>query len=515
MVKRLFYLFWVVGITAVFTGCKPEVEEQLVPPNIIFIFSDDHALQAISAYGSGLNKTPNIDRLANEGMLFRHAMVGNSICAPSRATILTGLHSHLNGVLDNRLAFDTTQLSFPMLLQDAGYQTAIFGKWHLKTNPQGFDQWKVLPGQGTYYNPVFKDKSGRETIEGYTTDIITDLSLDWLQESRDENKPFLLMVQHKAPHREWSPGPDHLTLFDDKEFPEPPTLFDDYSNRASGAKTQEMTIADHMDLFRDLMVTYDSANSWLLQSGLNNRKRLTPAQRNLWDEAFDPKNEAFKAAALEGDELTKWKYQRYIKNYLRTIASVDDNIGRILDYLDQQGLAENTLVVYSSDQGFYLGEHGWYDKRWMYEESLHMPLLMRWPGVIKAGKEEESLVQNIDYAQTFLDVAGVEAPEHMQGMSLLPLMKGEKQPWREAIYYHYYEFPGAHSVPKHYGIRTDRYKLIHYYENQEWELFDLKEDPMELRSIYGDDNYLDIQNNLKTQLRELQLEYKDPIPVGG
>ena len=358
------------------------------PPNIIFIFTDDHALEAISAYGSYRNQTPNIDRIAKEGMLFRNALVTNSICAPSRAVILTGMHSHLNGILDNRLRFDSTQVTFPKLLQQGGYQTAMVGKWHLKTQPTGFDYWKVLPGQGHYYNPDFRTPDGRERIEGYVTDIVTDLSLDWLK-NRDPNKPFMLMSQHKAPHREWSPGPNHLTMFDGEDLKEPPTLFDDYSDRASPASNQEMTIATHMNLAYDNKVRNladTTKQGWMHRAPHALYNRMTPEQQAAWDAAYGPKNEAFLKAELEGEDLIRWKYQRYMKDYLRCIASVDDNIGRILDYLDETGLAENTVVIYSSDQGFYLGEHGWFDKRWMYEESLHMPLVARWPGVINPGK---------------------------------------------------------------------------------------------------------------------------------
>ncbi|MEL6195328.1 MAG: sulfatase, partial [Bacteroidota bacterium] len=479
--------------------------------NILFIFTDDHALQAISAYGSYINQTPNLDRIANEGMLFRHAMVTNSICAPSRAVILTGKHSHLNGVLDNALPFDSTQQTFPKLLQAAGYQTAMIGKWHLKSQPTGFDYWRVLPGQGHYYNPHFRTPDGREQIEGYVTNIITDLSLDWLKSGRDPEKPFMLMSQHKAPHREWSPGPDHLDMYDDVEIPEPSTLFDDYANRSSAASQQEMTIKDHMDLFYDLRVEADSVNSsgWLKRAGIANYNRMTEAQQVAWNAAFQTENEAFTEANLTDDELVKWKYQRYIKNYLRCIASVDDNVGRILDYLDESGLAENTIVIYSSDQGFYLGEHGWYDKRWMYEESLHMPLMVRWPGQIQAGSVNEELVQNLDFAETFLDIAGVEVPADMQGNSFKPMLTGDEVDWRDAIYFHYHEFPAVHMVNKHYGVRTKTHKLIYFYELDEWELFDLQKDPTEVNSVYDDPAYQDIITGLKERLEELRVQYED------
>lgn len=521
MKKKYFYLvLWIFLFLGVFTSCQqqPETNPSQNPPNIIFIFTDDHALQAISAYGSIINQTPNIDRLANEGMLFRHAMVTNSICAPSRAVILTGMHSHHNGVLDNRLPFDSTQVTFPKLLQQQGYQTAMIGKWHLKSQPTGFDYWKVLPGQGNYYNPDFLTENGRERIEGYVTDIVTDLSLEWLK-NRDSDKPFLLMSQHKAPHREWSPGPSHLTTYDGEDIPEPETLFDDYQNRSSAASMQEMTIKDHMYLGYDNKIwqlTDSTKDTWSDRAVFNLLNRMTPEQRAQWEAAYNPKNEDFIEADLEGEELVRWKYQRYIKDYLRCIASVDDNIGRLLDYLDESGLAENTIVIYSSDQGFYLGEHGWYDKRWMYEESLHMPLIVRWPGVVAPGSENTDLVQNLDFAETFLDIAGASIPDQMQGKSLAPLLQGQTpDDWRKSIYYHYHEYPGAHSVQKHYGIRNDRYKLIHYYELDEWELFDMQEDPMEMRSVYGDPGYQGIQEGLKEELKTMKIAAQDTIPNPG
>lgn len=464
-------------------------------PNIIFIFTDDHASHAISAYGSKINKTPNLDRLAKEGMLFRNCFCTNSICAPSRAVILTGKHSHLNGVIDNRRKFDGSQQTFPKLLRKAGYQTAIVGKWHLKTEPTGFDFWKVLYGQGPYYNPPLRTPKGREKHTGYTTEILTDVALDWLKSGRDKSKPFLLMYQHKAPHRNWQPGPKYLTMYDDVKIPEPDTLFDDWSNRTSACKIQEMTVAHHLN----------EGDLKLKPPG-----NLTPEQLKKWKAAYDPKNKAFREANLTGKDLVQWKYQRYLKDYLRCIASVDDNVGRLLDYLDESGLAENTVVAYSSDQGFYLGDHGWFDKRWMYEESLRMPLMVRWPGVIKPGAVDTHLVQNLDFAETFLDIAGAKIPDDMQGRSMVPLLKGEDPAgWREAIYYHYWEFPAVHMVHRHYGVRTQRYKLIHYYLLDEWELFDLQEDPDELKSVYDDPAYADVVTRLKAKLAELRKKYKD------
>ncbi len=474
-------------------------------PNILFIFTDDHASHAIGAYGGWLAShapTPNLDRLAREGMLFRNCFVTNSICGPSRAVILTGKHSHLNGFPDNRgsTVFDGSQVTFPKLLRNAGYATAMIGKWHLRSDPTGFDHWEVLNDQGTYYNPQLLSAKGKRVVEGYTTDIITDLALEWLDKNRDKSKPFMLMYQHKAPHREWSPGPDHLDMFDGVTLPEAPTLFDDYKGRASPASDTEMTIAEHMIDGYDLKIDWAPPN-------------LTPAQRERFLAAYRDENEALKKANLQGKDLVRWKYQRYVKDYLRCIASVDDNVGRVLKYLQETGLDKNTIVIYSSDQGFYLGDHGWYDKRWMYEESMRMPLIVRWPGVVKAGSEDKHLVQNLDFAQTFLDIAGVKADPAMQGRSIVPLLKGQAPAdWRTSIYYHYYEYPRPHRVQKHYGVRTDRYKLIYYYPVDEWELFDLHKDPDELNSVYGHPAYAEIVLELKKELKRLQDHYGDVNP---
>ena len=479
-------------------------------PNILFIFTDDHARQAISAYGGRLAKvapTPNIDRIAKEGMLFSRCCVTNSICAPSRAVILTGKHSHLNGVINNAVRFDGSQQTFPKLLQKEGYQTAIVGKWHLKSEPTGFDYWEVLQGQGHYYNPDFRTPGGKINVIGYATDVITDKALDWLRNKRDKDKPFMMMLQHKAPHREWSPGPKHLNLFDDVTIPEPETLFDDYEGRGTAAKKQDMTISKTMLLATDLKVTPDKRDK-RFESRF---ARMTKEQRRLWDAAYGPKNEAFKRANLEGKELVRWKYQRYMKDYLRCIASVDDNIGRVLDYLDESGLAKNTVVVYSSDQGFYLGEHGWFDKRFMYEESFGTPLVARWPGVIEAGRVNDDLVSNLDFAQTFLDIAGVDQPSDMQGASLKPVMLGETPDnWRKSLYYHYYEYPAVHSVRKHEGVAGKRYKLLHFYDLGEWELYDLEKDPNEMKSEYDNPEYAGIVAELKAELKRLRAYYKVP-----
>ena len=464
-------------------------------PNIIFIMTDDHASHALSCYGSKINKTPNLDRLAKEGMLFKNSFCTNSICAPCRAVILTGKYSHLNGVIDNRKRFDGSQQTFPKLLQKVGYQTAMIGKWHLKTDPTGFDYWNVLPGQGTYYNPAMKEMGQRKKYTGYTTDIITDHCLKWLKE-RKADKPFCLMYHHKAPHREWEPGPKHLNMYDDVTIPEPDNLFDDYSNRGRAAKEQDMSIEKTMNK-RDLKLVPP--------------RNLTPEQKKLWDAAYNPKNEAFEKANLQGKDLVRWKYQRYIKDYLRCIASVDDNVGRLLNYLDESGLAKNTVVFYTSDQGFYLGDHGWFDKRFMYEESLRMPLLVRYPKVIKPGSVNEDIVLNLDFGPTFLDFAGVTKPPDMQGRSIRRLRRGKTpKDWRKAMYYHYYEYPAVHSVKRHYGVRTDRYKLIHFYNDiDEWELYDLRKDPREMNNVFDDPAYADTVKKLKVELQRLRKKFKD------
>ena len=493
-----------ISVITCLTSCIEKVVER---PNIIFIFSDDHAYQAVSAYGFEIGKyapTPNIDRIASEGMRFDRCYVTNSICAPSRATILTGKHSHLNTVPTNRERFDSTQVTFPKILQANGYQTAIVGKWHLKTIPTGFDFWHVLPGQGHYYNPDFRTPEGRIRVKGYVTELITDKALEWLQETRDETKPFMLMLQHKAPHRAWDPGPGQLGMFDDVTFPEPDNLFDDYEGRGTAAREQDMTIEKTMRMGRDLKIWVDD------DAGEEAFfRRMDEDQIKAWSEVYDPIREEFKNAGLTGDELVSWKYQRYMKDYLACIQSVDENIGRVLKYLEESGLAENTIVIYNSDQGFYLGEHGWFDKRFMYEESLKTPLVMRWPGVIKPGQVNDDLVSNLDFAQTFLDIAGVEAPGEMQGVSLLPLLEGSTpESWRNSLYYHYYEFPGAHSVRKHEGIATREYKLMHFYELGEWELYDLEKDPAEMQSVYDDPAYRGVIRELEQELDSLKIMYK-------
>lgn len=464
-------------------------------PNILFIMSDDHGYQAIGAYGSKVNATPNIDRIAKEGMRFDRAFVTNSICGPCRAVILTGKYSHLNGFATNRDRFDGSQQTVAKLMQKAGYQTAVIGKWHLVSDPTGFDHWEILLGQGPYYNPALKSPGGTTKHEGYTTDIITDRALEWLKEGRDKNKPFMLLYQHKAPHRNWQPSPKYLDKYKGVTLPEPETLFDDYSGRGTAAKDQQMTIAHHLSP-HDLKLAP--------QGG------LTPAQQETFDKAYAAENKAFAEANLSGDDLVKWKYQRYVKDYIRCVDAVDENVGRILDYLDKAGLAENTIVVYTSDQGWYLGEHGWYDKRWMYEESFRTPLIVRWPGKIKPGTVNTDMVMNLDFAETFLDIAGAPIPDDMQGRSMTPVLSGNTpDDWRKSMYYHYYEFPQPHHVHPHFGVRTDRYKLIRFYDLDEWELYDLEKDPHEMQSVYGDAAYADVVKELKTELVRLRAQYQD------
>jgi arylsulfatase A-like enzyme len=487
-------------------------------PNIIFIMSDDHAYQAIGAYGSVLNRTPNIDRLADEGMRFDRAFVTNSICSPSRAVILTGKHSHLNGVRNNVNEFDSEQQTFPKLLRQAGYQTAMIGKWHLKSEPTGFDFWRVLPGQGHYYQPEFRAPEGTVTLQGYVTDLITEMAIEWLESGRDPSRPFMLMYQNKAPHREWLPAQNHLQDFKDVQLPEPDTLWDDYAGRGSAAAAAEMRIADHMGLTNDAKIDpglvealgYKDFLAWYARAYTRSQARLTEKQKANWDEVYGPINEHFREAGLQREALTRWKFQRYMQDYLASINSVDENIGRLLHFLDESGLADNTVVVYTSDQGFYLGEHGWFDKRFMYEESFRTPLLVRWSGIVEAGSATDELVQNLDFAPTLLDIAGVEAPGDMQGVSVVPILKGGSVAERDALYYHYYEYPGIHAVKRHYGIRTDRYKLIHfYYDIDEWELYDLQADPQELQNLYGQAAYADVQANMHARLEKLRAQYGD------
>ena len=513
-------------LLSVLVSSTKHITNETSKPNILFIMSDDHAYQAISAYSDKLIHTPNIDRIAEEGVLFTNACVTNSICAPSRATILTGKHNHINGKIDNGAPFDTSQVTFPQLFQKAGYQTAMFGKLHFGNNPKGVDDFMILPGQGHYINPAFITKSGDTTITGYVTDIITDLTLDWLKTKRDTEKPFLVMYLHKAPHRPWWPSPEKFKEFTKKEFPLPETLFDDYANRGTAAQTAEMNILYDLRYGHDSKIrpeTFASMDSiepyikpynWGGLDGFSTSfARTNNVQKDLYEPILDSINIWFKQnwQLLNDREKMEWKYQRYMQDYLGSISSVDDNVGRVLDYLQESGLDKNTIVVYTSDQGFYLGEHGWFDKRFIYNESFKTPLMIRWPNRIKPGIKKTEMVQNLDFAQTFLEAATITPPADMQGESLLPLLLGQDKEWtRDAVYYHYYEYPSVHMVKRHYGIVTEAYKLAHfYYDVDEWELYDRLNDPHEMNNVYDDPAYKKIVAELKTELTELRLLYKD------
>ena len=467
-------------------------------PNIVWIFSDDHSYQTIGAYGGrleSLNPSPNIDRIAAEGMRFDRCYVGNSICGPSRATLLTGKHSHMNGKYDNGGGFDHSQQQFQKILQTNGYQTVMVGKIHLNGKMQGFDYWEVLPGQGKYFDPDFVTEDGKTKYEGHVTDIVTEKAIDWLDNKRDEDKPFMLMVHHKAPHRNWIPAQRHMEKFSDVEIPEPANLFDDYSTRGVAAHKQTLDIETSMNLSSDLKVA---------------------KVRGAREGQFDARKEWFEKTQPKGRALLKWKYQTYMKDYMRCTWGVDESVGRILDALDEKGLTENTIVMYCSDQGFYMGEHGWFDKRFMYEESFRTPLIARWPGKIKPGSINADLVQNIDFAETFLELAGAPIPEDMQGKSLVPLLEGNTPTdWRDSLYYHYYEYPGAHSVRRHEGVFDGRWKLIKFYgrdvpDGEEWELYDVKNDPSEMNNIYSNPEYRSKIESMKTELASLKEQYQVP-----
>jgi arylsulfatase A-like enzyme len=465
-------------------------------PNILFIMADDHAAHAISAYGSRINQTPNLDRIAKGGMRFNHCFAVNSICAPSRAAIMTGKYSHINGVtVFNR--FDGSQWTVAKELQKAGYHTGMVGKWHLTSDPTGFDYWSILPGQGKYHDPDFIEMGERKNIPGYATDIITDVAIEFLKK-RPKDKPFFLMCHHKAPHRRWDPDAKHAHMYDDVEIPEPTTFNDDYKTRSAAATEATMRIDRHLNR-GDLKVEPPAG--------------LTDQEAAKWRQGVDTEMEVTingQKKKLSGDALKKWKYQKYIKDYLRCIASVDDNVGRLLDFLDRSGLGENTVVIYTSDQGFFLGDHNWFDKRFMYEESIKMPFLIRYPGKIKAGSVNDAMILNVDFAPTFLDYAGVAAPNEVQGRSFLPLLQGRTpKDWRDIWYYRYYHYPGDHRVQPHYGVRTERYKLIYFNHLHEWEFYDLKKDPCELKNVYADPKYADTVKSLETKMRALRLTLND------
>ncbi len=493
-----------------YTFCVTAQTSMQEKPNIIFIMSDDHAYQAISAYSKALIETPNIDQIANEGALLYRAFVNNSICGPSRAAILTGKYSHINGFKDNHDRFDGDQQTLPKILRSHGYHTAIVGKWHLKSTPQGFDYWNILPGQGEYYNPGFI-KMGKDTIySGYVTDITTDIALNWLDSGK--NKPFFLMIHHKAPHRNQMPPLKYLNLFNDRKFEYPATFFDDYEGRLA-LQRNGIRMADNLDLDQDSKISCDTCqesktNKWNPKAYQRELGRLTPDQRKVWDNAYQKEYDEYVSIKTK-EELMQWQFQRYMEDYLRCIKSVDDNVGRVLQYLKNSGLDKNTIVIYTSDQGFYLGEHGLYDKRFMYEESFRTPMLIRYPEGIKAGEKIYDFVMNLDIAPTLLDYAGISIPTDMQGASMKSLLAGKNvSDWRDKVYYHYYE--QSYGMTAHYGILTKRYKLIHFYDPIDaWELYDLKNDPNEMHNIYKNPENSDLIDSLKSQLKVLQIKYQD------
>ena len=478
--------------------------------------ADDHTQQMMSCYDDRYVQTPNIDRVAQGGLMFTNSFVANSISGPSRACLLTGKHSHINGFRDNTTSvFDGSQLTFPKLLQQAGYETAIVGKWHLGGEPTGFDYWEIVPGQGDYYNPHFITQ-GDSLVQrmGYVTNVITDLSLDWLENKRDKDKPFCIMIHHKAMHRNWMPELEDLPLYEDKVFSMPDNFYDDYEGRVAAAE-QEMSIAKDMDMIYDLKMLKDGVDTPLKQSYLGILNTMTQQEREQWEEFYAPIISDFYSANLKGRQLDEWKYQRYMKDYAKTLKSLDDNVGRVLDYLEQNGLMDNTIVIYTSDQGFYMGEHGWFDKRFMYEESMHMPLLVHLPKDFNHEGVVDAMVQNIDFAPTFIELAGLDVPEEIQGVSMLPILRGDSiTDWRKSLYYHFYEYPAEHAVKRHYGVRTDRYKLIHFYNDiDEWELYDLQADPHEMHNIYADPQMQPVVQELRKELVSLQKQYADTLAL--
>ncbi|MEH0158042.1 sulfatase [Limibacter armeniacum] len=515
------YLFPVMLLLLALTSCKKEEQTSEVaqtPPNILYIMCDDHTTQAISAYEHPLSEvveTPNIDRLANEGIQFDRAFCTNALCGPSRAVLLTGKYSHKNGFRHNADKFDASQPTFINALDSAGYETAVIGKWHLKSTPQGFDHWEILPDQGKYYNPDFITKDGTHREEGYSTDIITDKTIAWMDKQRDKNKPFCLLMHHKAPHRNWMAAMRHLNKYDSVKFPVPENYLDRWDGRKA-LQEQEMTVWKDMYEGHDLKLTKTADTDELrFNPWTDDFDRLTPEQKAKWNEVYRKKNQSFFDENIEQDptKFALWKYQRYMEEYLATCESVDESVGRVLDYLDKAGLAENTIVVFTSDQGFFLGEHGLFDKRFMYEETLRIPLLIRYPNGIKAGTHSDAMVMNLDFAPTFLDYAGLNIPEEMQGKSMKPVMSRDSAPkdWRDAVYYHYYEYPGFHSAKRQYGIRTDRYKLIHFYNDiDEWELYDLEKDPHEMNNVIDEVAYADVKKDMMAKLEQQMKQYDEP-----
>lgn len=503
----------VLGPMAAAFGVQSAAAQQK-PYNIVYIMTDDHTAQMMSCYDRTHVETPNLDRIAQDGVRFTNSFVANSLSGPSRACMLTGKHSHKNGFTNNEHGiFDGSQQTMPKLMRQAGYQTALIGKWHLVSTPTGFDYYEILPAQGDYYNPTFIDMQGKhKRNEGYVTNLVTDKSIDWMQNKRDKDKPFLLLVHHKACHRAWLPELKYLHEYEDKEFAIPSTFNDDYEGRPAAA-AQEMNILKHMDIVYDTKMYVPGKKTPLTDTYLGMIGRMNPDERKVYDDFYLPMSEKFYANPPQGEELAKYKYQRYMRDYAKVVKSLDDNVGRLLDYLRDSGLLENTLVVYTSDQGFYMGEHGWFDKRFMYEESLNTPLVMRLPeGFTRRGDIDE-MVQNIDYAPTFLELAGAKVPSDIQGRSLIPLLKGKHpRDWRKGVYYHYYEYPAEHMVKRHYGVRGSRYKLMHFYNDiDHWELYDLKKDPHEMHNLYGQKGMEKVTRKMMKQLHQLQVEYDDSI----
>lgn len=501
------------------------------PVNIVFIMCDDHSYQTVSAYDDRYLETPNIDRIGREGVRFTNSFVANSLSGPSRACLLTGKHSHKNGFTNNEHGvFDGSQQTVQQLLREAGYTTAMIGKWHLVSEPTGFDYWDIVSGQGDYYNPVFISANGSRVEHGYCTNITTGLALEWLENGRDKSKPFCLFLHHKAPHRSWMPDLCDLDLYNDVTYPLPENFFDDYAGREAAA-LQEMSIIKDMNVVYDLKMAdreneiHTPENPELesygrglyLQPGDGSLRpgRMDPEQQAVWDAHYGPVIEQFKKDSLTGDALSEWKYQRYMRDYCRVIHSVDRNVGEVYDYLKENGLLENTIVIYTSDQGFFMGEHGYFDKRFMYEESFRTPLLVRMPdcmGSRMRGRDADGFVQNIDHAPTFLELAGADIPDDIQGISYLPLLEGRRKSLRKSLYYHYYEYPAEHSVRRHYGVRTAGWSLMHFYNDiDEWELFDLRNDPGQMHNIYGEPGTEKITAKLRKELERLQTEYDDPI----
>ncbi len=511
------FLYSLTGVAAVtsFISCtSPQKGEMRKQYNIVYIMTDDHTAQMMSCYDQRYMETPNLDRIAADGVRFTNSFVANSLSGPSRACMLTGKHSCANKFYDNTTCvFDGSQQTFPKLLQEAGYETALVGKWHLESLPTGFDYWKIVPGQGHYYNPEFISQNNDTVQEhGYVTTLITDDAIRWMDSQRDKEKPFCMLIHHKAVHRNWLADTGDLTLYEDKTFPLPDNFFDDYEGRPAAA-AQEMSIEKDMDMIYDLKMWHPDKKTRLKSIYEKYIGRMDEAQRTAWDNFYNPIIDDFYQKNLQGKELADWKFQRYMRDYMKTLKSLDDNVGRVLDYLEKNGLLDNTLVVYTSDQGFYMGEHGWFDKRFIYEESMHTPLVMRLPKDFERQGEIHEMVQNIDYAPTFLELAGVKVPEDIQGVSLLPLLKGEHPAdWRKSLYYHFYEYPAEHKVKRHYGIRTERYKLIHFYNDIDvYELYDLLNDSSEMHNLYGQPGTEDITKELKIQLSALQEQYNDPV----